>query len=156
MNWIQLLKGKFIRSILNVVGMPLVMAGTPAIITNSEGKILLGKRNPEHPFYPGYWGLPGGFIDYGEKSEDACKREIEEELGVEAKIIKQARYSYDVLPNKESKAHSINIPYFCKIKSGKPQPKDETKEVKWFNPKEIKNMELAYTHKEILKKEGMI
>jgi 8-oxo-dGTP pyrophosphatase MutT (NUDIX family) len=31
-----------------------------------------------------------------------------------------------------------------------------TSEVKWFKPSEIKKMKLAYTHKEILKKEGLL
>ena len=33
-----------------------------------------------------------------------------------------------------------------------PKPKDETQEVKWFKPQELKKMKLAYTHNEILKK----
>ena len=39
-----------------------------------NGKILLIKRGNE-PF-KGKWALPGGFVEYGEKTEDAVIREI--------------------------------------------------------------------------------
>ncbi len=132
-----------------------VIAGTPVIITNSEGKILLGKRTKKAMLYPNTWGLPGGLIEYGEKVEDAAKREVKEELGVEIKIIKKI-FAYETLPTKKYPLHSMSIPFYAKIIKGVPKPMDETSEVRWFYPKQIRNIDLAYNHKEILKKEGFI
>lgn len=131
-----------------------VMAGAPAIIINEKGEILLGKRS-SHTVYPLYWNLPGGIIENGESIEEAIKREVKEELGVEVVKLKRGKDIYQNLPNKHRSYHTIDIPYFCKIK-GIPKPKEETIEVKWFKPEEIKNLQLAYTHKEILKGEGLI
>ncbi len=52
-----------------------------AIITDSSGKILL----LEHLLRPqrSGWGIPGGFINFGEQFEDAIRREIREEVGIE-------------------------------------------------------------------------
>jgi hypothetical protein len=50
----------------------------------------------------------------------------------------------------------VDIPFYGKIIKGIPKAKDETKEIKWFKLSEIKNMKLAYSHKEILKGEGLI
>ena len=43
-----------------------------------EGKILLPKPKNESWYF-----FPGGHIDFGEKAEDALKRELQEELAVE-------------------------------------------------------------------------
>jgi mutator protein MutT len=61
-----------------------VTPGVPAIIRNSKGEILLGKRDKNSLTYPDYWGLPGGLIEYGETVEQAIKRELKEELGVDS------------------------------------------------------------------------
>jgi mutator protein MutT len=56
-------------------------AAVAAIICDDEGRILLTRRAFDP--YRGMLDLPGGFVDPGECVEDALKREILEELGVE-------------------------------------------------------------------------
>ena len=55
-------------------------ATTAAIIIDEQNRILL----LNHVFRPGSgWGIPGGFINSGEQPEDAIKRELKEEIGLE-------------------------------------------------------------------------
>ena len=53
--------------------------GVRAILVNNEGKILL----VWHTYQEG-WFLPGGKISKEESDEDALRRELQEELGVES------------------------------------------------------------------------
>lgn len=46
-----------------------------------DGRILLIQRAKEPE--AGYWGLPGGKVDFLEKVEQAVIREISEELGIQ-------------------------------------------------------------------------
>jgi len=57
-----------------------------AVIANSDNKILLLKRSdfPDQ-WMPSKWGLVGGAIEKDEEPEDACEREIMEEIGLEIK-----------------------------------------------------------------------
>ncbi|MCW8965939.1 MAG: NUDIX hydrolase [Candidatus Pacearchaeota archaeon] len=153
---IQKLKSSFGRIIVKHVEQKLVFVGVPVIIQNKKGEILLGKRDNKSIFYPLTWGLPGGMINYNESIEDAAKREVLEELGIEIKLIKRTKNIQENFPTKKCRLHTIDIAHYAKITKGKPKPKDETKEVRWFSPKEIKKMKLAYSHKEILGKEGLI
>lgn len=51
-----------------------------ALIFNDAGQILLLK----HRFRAGSgWGIPGGFIELGEQPEQALRRELREEIGLE-------------------------------------------------------------------------
>jgi mutator protein MutT len=131
-----------------------IIAGVPAIIMNNEREILLGKRDKNMLYYPNTWGLPGGVIEFKETIEQAIKRELKEELGVDSEVTKYGKPSMG-LPSKECPMQNLSIPVYCRIK-GNPEAKDETSEIKWFPPKEIKNMKLAYDHKKILKQEKII
>lgn len=149
------MKGDTIRYGVKFIVGKRILSGVPAIIQNSKGEILMGKRTKKGLFYPNMWGLPGGLIEFGETIEQTIKRELKEELGVESKVVKYGKPIVQ-LPNKKTQTQYLSTPVYCKITSGTPRPKDETSEVKWFKPSEIKSMELAYNHKEILKNEGLI
>lgn len=48
-----------------------------------EGKLLAIQKAPTCPYYPGYWEVPGGRMDYGESADDHIRREVREEVGIE-------------------------------------------------------------------------
>lgn len=131
-----------------------ILTGVPAIIKNPKGEILLGKRSKSILYYPNMWGLPGGLIEFGETIEDAIKRELKEELGVNSEITKYGK-PFMQMPVEECPIQSLNIVVYCKLLET-PKPKDETSEVRWFAPEEIRKMNLAYDHKKILKQEKII
>lgn len=55
-----------------------------AVITDNRGRVLLLK----HRFRPGTgWGMPGGFIEEGEQPEEALRRELREEVGLEVETL---------------------------------------------------------------------
>ncbi|HVQ36545.1 MAG TPA: NUDIX domain-containing protein [Pyrinomonadaceae bacterium] len=55
-----------------------------AVITDNEGRVLLLK----HRFRPGSgWGMPGGFMQEGEQPDEALRRELREEVGLELEKI---------------------------------------------------------------------
>jgi ADP-ribose pyrophosphatase YjhB (NUDIX family) len=55
-------------------------ATAAAVIVDERGRVLLLK----HVFRVGSgWGIPGGFISSGEQPEEAVRREVREETGIE-------------------------------------------------------------------------
>ncbi len=54
------------------------------LVVNSEGAILLQKRSRNKDVAPGRWDTSvGGHVDLGESIEEAARREMKEELGIE-------------------------------------------------------------------------
>lgn len=54
-------------------------------VFNSRGEVYLQKRPEWKDIQPGKWDTAvGGHIDYGETPEEALRREVREELGIEA------------------------------------------------------------------------
>lgn len=56
-----------------------------AALIMQKGKILVCQRT-RHQTMPLKWEFPGGKIETGEQPRDALRRELEEELGIDAKI----------------------------------------------------------------------
>ena len=52
------------------------------VLIDAEGRFLLTSR-PEGKVYAGYWEFPGGKLEPGETVEQALRRELSEELGIE-------------------------------------------------------------------------
>ena len=61
-----------------------------ALIKNNE-RILLVRRAGGNPLYRGQFELPGGKVEFGEDPEQSLRREVNEELGVEAGVIQLYR-----------------------------------------------------------------
>ena len=56
-----------------------------AVIRDAQNKILISRRPPQ-THLGGMWEFPGGKINDGETSQQALKREIHEELGVDVEV----------------------------------------------------------------------
>ena len=56
-----------------------------AALIIQKGKILVCQRT-RHQTMPLKWEFPGGKIETGEQPRDALRRELEEELGIDARI----------------------------------------------------------------------
>jgi 8-oxo-dGTP diphosphatase len=66
-----------------------------ALIVKDEGKILICQRT-RHQVMPLKWEFPGGKIEEGEQPRDALRRELDEELGIDAQIGEEvARFKHE-------------------------------------------------------------
>ncbi|HUO25559.1 MAG TPA: (deoxy)nucleoside triphosphate pyrophosphohydrolase [Candidatus Aquilonibacter sp.] len=70
-----------------------------AAIIEKDGKVLACQRT-RHQTMPLKWEFPGGKIEDGEQPRDALRRELEEELGIDATIGHEIARLQHVYPNR--------------------------------------------------------
>lgn len=122
-------------------GLPIVIVSAACIVgdrVNEAGRILLAKR-PEGKPMAGLWEFPGGKVNTGESPEFALCRELDEELGIDAREcclypIAFASHAYEDF-------HLLMPVYVCRMWNGVPQSR-EGQELGWFNPKELYDLEM--------------
>lgn len=98
-----------------------------ALIFNDAGQILLLK----HRFRAGSgWGIPGGFLENGEQPEQALRRELREEIGLEVNHV-------EIFTTRSfKKPRQVEILFRCRPGSQASQIKPLTMEVElaeWFS-----------------------
>ncbi|SKC60764.1 NUDIX domain-containing protein [Ohtaekwangia koreensis] len=108
--------------------------------------ILLIKRKFE-PFQK-FWALPGGLVKDDESLEEAVRRELQEEAGIDVNYLEQL-YSFGK-PERDPRNRVISIAYFGLVRPADYQLSAQTdaEDVAWFSIKKLPR--LAFDHKVIL------
>ena len=100
-----------------------------AIVVNGR---LLAARRTEPAQLAGGWELPGGKVDAGETPEQACVREIREELGCEIEVGRPLDGPQQVTPELVLRV------FACRLVDGEPDPALlEHDALRWLAPEEL-------------------
>lgn len=131
-----------------------------AIIENSKGEILIGKKPQGRGVYLDCWHLPGGGLDKGETLGQGLIREIREETGLEIANIEPISFSDGVAKkHKDGKVEDVYMIFHdfkCAAKTDNFKISDDLIELKWVAKQEIKNHNLTPPSQKLFKYLGWI
>jgi 8-oxo-dGTP diphosphatase len=105
-------------------------------------EVLLVRRT--RPPRLGEWTVPGGAQDLGESAEEAARRELREETGVEVGPLTLVA-CVDIVQRDDTGAiryHYTIVDYAGRWKAGEPVPGDDASEARFFRPEELEALEL--------------
>jgi ADP-ribose pyrophosphatase YjhB (NUDIX family) len=105
------------------------VATVDIIIENGGGIVLIDRKHA-----PCGWALPGGFVDEGEKIEDAARREAKEETGLDVTLTQLLGVYSD--PRRDPRQHTLSV-LFVATAAGAPRGSDDALAAKVFAPSEI-------------------
>jgi 8-oxo-dGTP pyrophosphatase MutT (NUDIX family) len=141
-----------------------------AIIFSKNGKILMGKKDPaKGGVYPDCWHIPGGGMEEGETLEQALRREVLEETGIDVssykiKFIpiansgvaeKTLKTGERVLCHMEFNVFEVNI-NDQEAEDILLTPADDLVEIRWFSLEELKDVKQIPGGREFFIKVGYI
>ena len=108
-------------------------------------KVLLIRRALE-PF-KGTWALPGGFVRVGESLDDAARRELAEETGLE-KVYLEQLYTFGAA-DRDPREHVVSVAYYAlvKLSDHRAQAATDAADARWYAIAELPR--LAFDHADI-------
>jgi len=109
-----------------------------------EGKVVAILRRNE-PFR-GMPALPGGFIELGERAEEAVVREVREETGLETRVVRLVGVYSD--PARDPRGHVVSIAYEVERVGGALKAGTDAEAVVLLDPFRLPAM--AFDHARIL------
>ncbi len=115
------------------------------VVLERKGRLLL-QRRPSSGLLGGLWEFPGGKIEPGETPEQAARRELREELGVEPGTLSSAgivRHGYSHF--------TVELHVF---RAGNPGPVGPTPTRRWATPKDLERLPLPRATEKILSSLG--
>ncbi len=117
-----------------------------------RGQILLVERGKEP--LKGYWSLPGGLVETGERLEEAIAREVREETGLSVKPLYLAEVFQRIMRDNSDRTeyHYVLADYVCKIESGQVRAGDDAGKAAWFAISKIGDLLLTEGTKEVVKR----
>ena len=105
-------------------------------VVKYKEKVLILKKSPKDHNYPNKWSFCSGYVKEFESAEDTVLREIKEETGLYAKIMKKGKlFQKDDKINRKS---WVITPFLCEVKSKNVKLDHENVEFRWINYKDIK------------------
>lgn len=105
-------------------------------VIRNEGKYLILQRS-EETSSSGKWNFPGGKIEKNESPNEAVKREIEEETGLETEILRRA----ETFENKAELGRWEIHPFLLETDSKQVELNHEHSQSKWIKMEELEDLD---------------
>lgn len=111
--------------------------GVGALIFEN-GNLLLVERG--HEPLKGWWSLPGGIVEAGEKLEDGIRREVLEETGLQVEPLSVFEIFERIIPDAEGKPeyHYVLIDYLCRPVGGRLEAASDVSRAAWVPEQKLR------------------
>lgn len=117
-----------------------------------DRQVLLIQRG-KRPSY-GRWSIPGGAVEVGESLQEAIRREVLEEAGIEIEVGPVVEVVERIVPDGagQTRFHYVIVDFAAKYRLGYPRPGDDSIGAVWADLDGLEVYELAPQTVEVIRK----
>jgi 8-oxo-dGTP diphosphatase len=121
---------------------PIPRIGVSACVWR-HGKVLLVERGKEP--WKGRWSLPGGSLEFGETVREAAHRELAEETGVEADLVRLVDVDDAIMRDAAGApvAHYSIVCFTGHWRKGEAHAQDDVTRVQWAEIGDLDRLEMT-------------
>ena len=93
----------------------------------------------------GWWSIPGGLVETGELLEDAIRREVREETGLEIKPAGMLQIFERIMrdPRGAAEYHYVLVDYICRVRGGTLRAGDDVSRAEWVRRPDLKQLRIT-------------
>lgn len=130
---------------------PRPILGVGALILDGDRICLVRRAKPPQE---GWWSLPGGAVETGERVEDALRREVWEETGLHVESMQLIEIFERITRDPEGvvEFHYVLLDYLCHVAPSPPRAGSDSLETRWFHRRELGNLPITEGTLEIVEK----
>jgi len=118
------------------------MVGVGALIFQRD-RILMAQRGKEP--LKGWWSLPGGALELGERLAEGVRREVREETGLEIRPLGVLEIFERIVRDASGapEYHYVLIDYVCRIMGGELCAGDDVCAVEWVRRRDLSALQIT-------------
>jgi 8-oxo-dGTP diphosphatase len=107
------------------------------------GRVLLVERGNDP--LKGWWSVPGGILETGERLIEGVKREVAEETGLDVEPYEMFEIFERILRDDEGRAeyHYVLIDYLCRVTGGEARAADDAAGLAWVKREELRSYKIT-------------
>lgn len=102
----------------------------------------------------GYWSLPGGVLETGERLEDGVCREVLEETGLIVKPLRVVEIFERIMRDAKGRVeyHYVLVDYLCRTAGGQLKAQDDVSRAAWVPRAELRRYKITEGTRPVIEK----
>jgi 8-oxo-dGTP diphosphatase len=118
-----------------------------SVVILFDGPLMLVNKRPEGSYFGGWWEWPGGKRQPGESALECARRELLEEIGLDA-----PKLSEFAVETTEYPGRSVRLTFFVGQKPKGAKARDDALEHRWLEPEKVLGLQFLEPNLPVLKR----